>query len=234
LSNAIRIVHLRRFYEILTDLESKLGGMRQLAQCSGHSTWPQRGIYFFFERGEMRSCSGAGLRVVRVGTHAISQGACTTLWNRLAQHKGTNKLSGNHRGSVFRKLVGQALAARDPNIAVSTWGKGSSAQRNIREEEQSLETAVSRYIGEMPLLWLALEDPASPQSRRAYIERNTIALLSNALTVPGESPDPPSTEWLGLGCPHPDVTRSSLWNSDHVAEQYEPQFLDELEQLVAE
>ena len=81
---------------------------------------------------------------------------------------------------------------------------------------------------------LAVEDPASPQSRRAYIERNAIALLSNALTLPGESPDPPSTEWLGLACPHPDVTRSGLWNSDHVAEQYEPQFLDELERLVAE
>jgi hypothetical protein len=233
LSNAIRIVHLRRFYEILADLESKLGGMRQLAQCSGHTTWPQRGVYFFFERGEMRFCSGAGLRVVRVGTHAISHGACTTLWNRLAQHKGTNKLSGNHRGSVFRKLVGQAFAARDPNIAVSSWGKGSSAKRNIREEERSLEIAVSRYIGEMPLLWLTVEDPASTQSRRSYIERNAIALLSDALTAPGESPDPPSTEWLGLDCPHLDVARSGLWNSNHIAEQYEPQFLDELERLVA-
>jgi hypothetical protein len=130
-------------------------------------------------------------------------------------------------------LVGQALAARDPNIAIITWGSGSSAQRNIREEEQRLETAVSRYICEMPFLWLAVEDPASPQSRRAYIERNAIALLSNVLTIPVESPDPPSTDWLGLACPHPDVTRSGLWNSNHVAEQYELQFLGELKRLVA-
>jgi hypothetical protein len=48
----------------------------------------------------------------------------------------------------------------------AAWGKGLSAHRNIREQEHRLETAVSRYIGEMPILWLAVEDPASRQSRR--------------------------------------------------------------------
>ena len=66
------------------------------------------------------------------------------------------------------------------------------------------------------------------------MERNAIAFLSHALAETDESQDALSTKWLGLSCPHPDVTRSGLWNSDHVAEQYDPQFLNELEQLVAE
>ena len=56
----------------------------------------------------------------------------TTLWNRLAQHRGTTSLGGNHRGSVFRKLVGQALAARKPSLEVATWGRGQSAAQSVR------------------------------------------------------------------------------------------------------
>ena len=49
----------------------------------------------------------------------------------------------------------------------------------------------------MPFLWLAIEDTAGPDSLRCYIERNSIALLSNYEKPPL---DPPSRHWLGHYC----------------------------------
>jgi hypothetical protein len=229
--NPDRNSDLRRFYQILARLEERTGGKRELCSCSTRSSWPKQGVYFFFEQGETCSGSGTGLRVVRVGTHAVAYGSKATLWSRLRTHKGTINLSGNHRGSVFRLLVGSALAARDARLAVQTWGV-KPVQREVRRTEQELEGRVSRYIGSMPLLWVPVEDPPSPQSRRAYIERNSIALLSNALVPHRARLDPPSLDWLGLRCPHPDVSKSGLWNSNHVDEAYDPLFLDELERYI--
>ena len=66
----------------------------------------------FFEESELRSDSGDGLRVVRIGIHALKRGSRKSLWNRLAQHRGIIKRGGgNHRGSIFRLLAGTALAA---------------------------------------------------------------------------------------------------------------------------
>ena len=105
-----RLDHLKRFYDLLADLEIRQGDRRRLSACDGRMNWPARGVYFFFEPGETRSDSGAGPRVVRVGTHALTTGSRTTLWDRLSQHRGTAKKGGgNHRGSIFRLLVGAAL-----------------------------------------------------------------------------------------------------------------------------
>jgi len=49
-----------------------------------------------------------------------------------------------------------------------------------------------------------------------------------------ESLDPPSKSWLGSFCPHPDVPRSGMWDSDHVGTTYDTAFLDELEKLVGQ
>jgi hypothetical protein len=226
-----RDADLRRFYQILAQLEERTGGTRKLSFCSARSVWPKQGVYFFFEQGEARSGSGTGLRVVRVGTHAVASGSKATLWSRLRTHRGTTNLGGNHRGSVFRLLVGSALAAKDPGLAVPTWGV-KPVRPEARRTEKELEGNVSRYIGTMPLLWVPVEDPPSSLSRRAYIERNSIALLSNALVPQYARLDPPSPHWLGQRCPHPDVSRSGLWNSDHVNYAYDPLFLDELEKYV--
>ena len=221
-----RLLHLKTFYATLAALEAKLGKARTLAECTGRMAWPRRGVYFFFEPGEMRSDSGAGPRVVRVGTHALAEGSETRLWTRLSQHRGQAH-GGNHRGSIFRLLVGTALMQRNGQ-AVSTWGVKSSAPRSIRDQEVPLEAKVSAVIGEMPVLWLAIGDEAGGGSLRGVIERNAIALLSNY----GESPlDPPSPEWLGRSCDRPKVRKSGLWNSNHVDEDYDPAFLDLLTQL---
>lgn len=220
---------LKRFYAVLTVLEKRLGGARRLSDCSGRMNWPKRGVYFFQEPGEYRTDSGDGNRIVRIGTHALKSGSATKLWTRLSQHRGQARSGGgNHRGSIFRLIVGTALIEKDGHDYPS-WGQGSSASREIRDGEQPLERTVSEVIGEMPFLWLAIDDEPGPDSMRGYIERNAIALLSDF----GKSPlDPSSQDWLGHYCNRERVKTSGLWNSNHVHEEYDPAFLDTLEHFV--
>jgi hypothetical protein len=143
-------------------------------------SWPNRGVYFFFEAGEIRSDSGKGPRVVRVGTHALSGTSRSTLRQRLYQHRGNaGGCGGNHRGSIFRKHLGLALLDGGTGTICTTWGNGNTASREIRVSEQPLEIRVSQLIGAMPFLWLAIEDEPGTDSMRGFIERNSIALLSN-------------------------------------------------------
>jgi hypothetical protein len=229
LLNGQRTNHLTQFYELLTRLERNLGGARRLSECYGRMGWPQRGVYFFREAGERRIDSGQGQRIVRVGTHALKLGSRSTLWGRLSQHRGNaNSGGGNHRGSIFRLIVGAAIIERD-GYNYSSWGQGNSAPKEVRERERPLEQAVSAMLGSMSCLWIAVEDEPGPDSLRGYIERNAIALLSNY----GRTPlDPPSSGWLGWFSNRERVRRSGLWNSNYVDETYAPDFLDTLTRLI--
>ena len=92
-----------------------------------------------------------------------------------------------------------------------------------------MERAVGAVIGDMPFLWLAIEDEPGPESLRGYIERNAIALLSNFAKEPL---NPPSRTWLGHLCNMERVRTSGLWNQNHVNEAYDPVFLDTMERLI--
>ena len=70
MNNQSRLEDLVRFNSILKRLEDKIGGFRKLGIVQGRMAWPNRGVYFFHEQGELRSDTGRGPRVVRVGTHA--------------------------------------------------------------------------------------------------------------------------------------------------------------------
>jgi hypothetical protein len=226
-----RLQHLVRFYSILGDLERNIGGARTLADCRGRMAWPARGVYFFREAGEIRSDSGEGPRIVRVGTHALKASGKTSLWKRLSQHRGQLRSGGgNHRGSIFRLIVGTALIKRDAHD-FSTWGEGNNASKDIRAAEILMERTVSEVIREMPFLWLAIDDEPGPGSMRGRIERNAITLLSN---FDKDSLDSPSLEWLGHYCDRDRVRASGLWNQNHVDEQYDHSFLDDFENLVAQ
>lgn len=227
-----RIEDVARFYRALRRLEEGVGGARRLSQCDGRTGWPERGVYFFFQNGEVRADSGDGPRVVRVGTHALISGSGASLWGRLRGHRGDAETGGgNHRGSIFRLLIGAALAARDPHVGIDTWGRGSSAPRAVRDREATLERLVSNEIGEMPMLWLRVDDPPGPDSMRGYVERNAIALLGNH---DRGIVDPPSEGWLGRNCPRERVHRSGLWNQRHVDEEYDPEFLPKFEEMVGD
>ena len=224
-----RVHHLKRFYELLISLEKLLGSAPMLSSCTGKMHLPQRGVYFFREQGENRADTGSSPRIVRVGTHALKAQARSTLWGRLSQHRGSVRSGGgNHRGSIFRLLIGSALIQRD-HLEYPTWGKGSSAPPDIRQSEVPLEQQVSKLVGAMSILWLSINDTPGPNSLRGTIERNSIALLSNAGKT---SIDPPSKNWLGNFSTSPRVRASGMWNQNHVEESYDPKFLDMLEHLI--
>ncbi len=227
LSQPSRENDLDRLYTALRSLESAFGGKRLLSNSNGQQAWPESGVYFFFEPGEYR-CGGDEPRVVRVGTHGVSRGSKATLWNRLRTHRGTSSGLGNHRSSIFRLHVGAALAAKTPSLAVASWGKGQVAEVNIRSKEEGLERAVSKYIGTMSILWLAINDEASPASDRAYLERNLIGLL-----VGKAGPvDLPSANWLGRFSPDERIRNSGLWNLNFLDYVHSREFLDVLDEYV--
>ena len=219
---------LGELYELIDELRAELGGPRTLAACDGRMGWPRHGVYLFFEADEHRE-DGITPRVTRVGTHALTETSRTSMWSRLAQHRGSvggrTPGGGNHRGSIFRLHVGTALIARDGWSQVADWGRGGSASRGVREREVELERAVSRTIGAMPFLWLAADD----RHDRAVIERDLIALLSNA-DRPGM--DPPSPEWLGRHADRPAIRTSGLWNVDHTTRQSQNEGLDRFRSYV--
>ena len=217
---------LDEFYGLMADLEERCDGPRELGSCDGRMQWPRRGVYFFFEDGELRE-DGKTLRVVRVGTHALRPSS-STLWGRLAQHRGTvtgrSAGGGNHRGSVFRLHVGTALldTGHWPLDIRQTWGSGGSADPGIRLAEVPLERSISDRIGRMPLLWLEVDDPPGSSSDRGLIERGAIALLSNH----GKRPiDGASPNWLGAHAAAPAIRSSGLWNVNHVRDQVDDEFL---------
>ncbi len=178
-------------------------------------------MYFFTEPGELR-INGES-RIVRVGTHAVSANAKSTLWSRLRAHRGQVGGGGNHRGSIFRLHVGGALLARDGvHSRLPSWGVGSSAHKDIRVLEEDHERNVSAYLGSMSVLWVDVPDGPGPLSERAFIERNAIALLSNH-TKPLDQPSP---EWLGRFSIREEIRASGLWNLNYVGDAYDPTFLD--------
>ncbi|WP_254840464.1 hypothetical protein [Natronomonas marina] len=230
-----------RFYGLLDDLERRVGGTRKLKNCTGYMDWPDRGVYFFLEPGETRDSTDQS-RVTRVGTHAVSAGSSTSLWDRLKQHYGTGSGSsdhahgGAHRGSVYRKRVGEAIIEKhalhdDYPDWDERWSGIDRERSEVRDEEYILERRVSTYVREQPFLWVNLDDEPSADSDRAYLERNVIALLSNFEERPI---DPRRGEWLGRYSRSREIRKSGLWNVNHVDERYDGGVLDLLENAVGE
>ncbi|AGB15226.1 hypothetical protein Halru_0595 [Halovivax ruber XH-70] len=226
---------LDRLYDLLDRLDDRVGGAKTLTDCTGYMDWPERGLYVFFADGETRDGTEQP-RLTRVGTHAVSSGSGASLWERLRAHRGVNSGTfgggGNHRMSVFRKRVGEAMIHHDGiQEELSNWGEGNSANRDTRHDEHDHEVRVSEYIRDLPFLWIDVDDEPGPDSERAYLESNLIALVSNYKTEPI---DPRASDWLGGHCPSEPIRNSGLWNVNHVDEAYDSNFLTLLETRIDE
>jgi len=233
-----RLENIKIFYDLLDSFKIKQGGFFKLSESMKNNTIPHRDVYFFFDESEPRSDSGCGPRVVRVGTHGLTVGSKSSLRGRLAQHRGTvGTGSGNHRGSIFRLLVGQALISKE-DLDVPTWGLKNDAGKASRETgisldalrsaETPVEIRVSSIIKKFPFVLVDIPDEPSPNSFRSYIEKSSIALLSNFERNPI---DLPSSNWLGLYSNREKVSRSGLWNSDYVDKTFDNMFLNELNNI---
>lgn len=217
---------VRDLYVLVGQMGSRFG-MRRLGDCSGRLAWPKRGVYFFLDPAEPSPVPYLPGRLVRVGTHALKVGSASTLWGRLAQHRGQGNGSGNHRGSIFRKHVGSSLIARG-GLELTTWGVGSSASREARAAERGLEEHVTSYLADLLVTYVPILDEPGPDSLRGFIERNAIGVLSNG-TVPGFEA---SDRWLGRYAPSNAVRESGLWNVRHIGDPVEQPFWEALEALV--
>jgi hypothetical protein len=234
--HSTRLKHTKKFYELIEELAHNTGGPHPLANIFELNDLPNRGVYFFFEDTELRTTSANNNvpfgRVVRVGTHALKAGANSTVKGRLKQHHGnTGNMVGNHRGSIFRSILGTCFL--NDFKGCDTWGIGQAANAEVRNNEQLLEERVSQYIRQMQFLVLNVDDEPGRDSNRGFIEQNSIALLSN-YTANNEQLkiDPPSNNWLGFNCNRPLVQQSGLWNQQHVDINYDATFLDVFEQYL--
>lgn len=210
-------------YNCIYNLADSTGGIRVFSECTGKMYWPKRGVYFFVDFNERSLISNGKPRIVRVGTHAVSIGSKTTLWHRLKTHKGTNEGGGNHRGSIFRLHVGNALIEKE-GLVCSTWGKGQNASKDIREKEAFVEHLVSEYIGRLGVIVLDVDDLPAATSVRAFIEKNSISLLSSM----NASFNFPSLDWLGNHSPRKEIIDSALWNINYINSDYDRKYLKEL------
>lgn len=224
LLNSERLETLDRLYDLFDLYENKMGGIIQFKELGNDKFIPKRGVYVFFSENEKRLFSTNRNRIVRVGTHAVSQGSKSTLYNRLKTHKGNSNLDGNHRSSIFRLHVGNALMNK-LNITCDSWGKDFPSTEVLKKQELDIEKEVSKYIGEMPVLLINIDDKVSKFSDRSYIEQNLIALISgkyNPIDFYNQS-------WLGNYSINDSVKKSSLWNVDYTDKGYQQNFLDVLE-----
>jgi len=213
---ALRIGDLDRFYSWV-NVEREAGRTFPFADLST-SAVPKRGVYIFLDPAE-RNFRCEAPRVVRIGTHAVSEGSQASLRGRLRTHLGPVSEIGNHRGSIFRLHVGRAmLEGGRGHASLPTWGEGQDAGSDTKALEQAHEIAVSRYLQRLHVALLDVDDEPSKNSMRARVEMQLIALFSDTM----RTIDLPTSDWLGLKSPVAPIRQSGLWNIRGVGGKYDP------------
>ena len=208
----MREAQIIRFYSLLNEITDRfplrpLGDLLNLG-----SNIPTKGVYFFFERGENSQFSDLG-RVVRIGTHGVQAGSKATIKQRLSNHKGPENGLGRHRASVYRELIGYAMINQH-NLVFNDWGdRRQKSNRQVIEFERELEKQVSNYIRSLSFTILEINGESSKDNDRAFVEKNSIALLSN---YNRNIIDPASENWLGGYTKREKIIQSGLWNSNYV------------------
>lgn len=225
-SNPDRLSDYNRFYNLLLRLQGIPGQMIPFNDFEGKNL-PKAGVYFFFDGLEStRFFHPETFRVVRIGTHGVSKGSKSLLWQRLRTHRGNDDGSGSHRSSIFRLHVGNAILASQKR-ELTSWGVGDNASKEIRDTEIQLELEVSQYLRDLRVAYLPVLDEASADSDRSYIEKNSISLLTQGGTI-----DVPSMNWLGNLSNSQNIRSSGLWNVNYVGDNYDPEFLNVFEKLI--
>jgi len=220
------------FYNLINELREVLGGYRYLTYFTKNTDITSHGVYFFFEQGEYRKNLDE-LRITRVGTHAVSKNSGSVLLDRLLQHRGyAREGGGNHRQSVFRRHVGNAILNKiNKANEYKLWNVKKGVPSTIRTSEQVIEEKVSTHIRKMPFLWLAVLGDSHKDNMRSFIEKNSIALLSNYMKE--ECVNPPTRKWLGRYSPEEEILKSGLWNIKYTDRKHvDPKFLPQFKELI--
>ena len=177
----------------------------------------RNGIYVMFEKGESYHSMD---RIVRIGTHRGQD----RLLKRLKYHF----VSENADSSILRKNIGRAFLNMDLNPYLQVWEidmNKSVNKRNFghlmnKELDTKLEARISEYLRKN-ITFICI--PVEEEAERSRLEEGLIASLNM---------DPsfgPSSNWLGLNSPMPEIARSGLWNRQHL--HGEPLSAEELERV---
>jgi hypothetical protein len=213
---ALRVRDMQRLYILINSLQ-EAGKVFPLYKLHEQKL-PKQGVYLFIDKKELNLLGKPG-RIVRIGTHAVSSGSRSTLRNRLKTHLGAKDGTGNHRSSIFRLHVGQALFS---SLRLSdynkTWGADRPATSDLIVFERNHEKLVTEYLANLLVFTIPVLDSASRFSLRALIEKQIISLYSERFL----SLETPSYPWLGRHSPRTIIASSGLWNLQHVGSTYEP------------
>lgn len=217
-----RVADVNEFYDLLWELEQRYGHhtFADVSSWRGNPRFPQSGVYFVFERGELRAGRDDWHRVTRVGTHwvsAVRETSRATLASRLGNHRGRED-GGRGDSSIFRVHIGSALTGR------ANWSDEGEGMAG------AIPLQVSTYMRKnLSFVILPVFDAPSKDSLRRKIEVGAVRLLSNYRLEGPEVIDPPSKKWLGRKCVtkrQPDyVARSGLWNVDGVTREPDTEFI---------
>ena len=179
--------YLNKFYELINKLE-KFESIDEFLKSEQKYS---KGVYFFFDPAE--KINNGYNRIIRVGSHGLSAGVKSNLKGRLRQHKGFINGGGNRRASVFRRHVGNAIIKKE-----------NFDEKEVQDEV--LEKMISDYINSLPLAVLLFEDDAD---KRRIFEKNSIRILSNCS-------ENFNKDWLGSFSIDEKISKSGLWNIQHV------------------
>ena len=94
------------------------------------------------------------------------------------------------------------------HTSLPSWGKGQDAGPETKALEAEHELAVSRYLQDLEVVLININDEARKDSLRASVEAQLIALCSEAM----RPIDCPTAGWLGLKSPMAPIRLSGLWN----------------------
>lgn len=217
--------YINKFYSLFDFYSEKYSLPQKFSDFNSKNCCPEFGLYLFLHSDEIRLYEPSRLRIARIGTHAVSEGSKSTLWQRLKTHKGTDNGFGNHRSSIFRSYIGSALINKN-GCSLESWAQETNDKETLIRERE-LEKQVSDYLSKkFQVVCLNIPGVPSKTSDRAYIERNLIALLSSS----NHFSDTPPVDWLGKYAPSAIVKKSGLWNVNHTDEIYTYEFFDILEE----
>ena len=209
-----RVDDLNRFYLLLDELEIACGGKRILETSARSSGWPTRGVYFFFEEGEVRE-DGRTLRVVRL--------APTDCGRRRAP-------CGVGCRSTRVSLAEACLAEGTTGLSISScmWARPSWARRNGSEAVRaswSVGSNCDQGANEWPSTRWSSPSVSGFEQCQCYGWMSRTSQVSGAIeessnvdyrTTEAISNEVPSTPlrhaWLGRSSVREKIKGSGLWN----------------------
>lgn len=178
---------------------------------------PNKGIYFFYEKGEYCGHGTGSPRIVRVGTHRggnFRSRIAYDHYNLRERKMETLDQQRPHDRSIVRCHIGRALLnrARDPYLAVwkmdFTTRKIRDAKRHLLDlnKEMVIEKEVTQILRqEFSFRFVEIAD----QIQRMGKEGLEGALIGTLVRCPQCTP---SDGWLGLAHPEPKIRESGVWN----------------------